>query len=267
LDAGNEQEFHFARVGPILGESDKMARMQFLADLNAPTVLLTGLSALLVCVFLGLLWGSYGGRWPKESGRVLGFLLGVALICFLNAHDAYGPDADEPHIQRTGAINLFKPYTYSSGGRHSTTRHGLLMCVGPCDRNVPLMKFDAIVMASVSHRDLSSGYAVTYLGRKEQASIGNGYSITAHPVVEIDDTATGDRIFYIDTTRHWPRMILLAADALACIFTFVFCLIRSGSGTDVDDEGGGASFQSDRVHPMPDELTGLGLGVEDREKS
>jgi hypothetical protein len=227
--------------------------MRFLSDLDGLTIFLTGISVVLVLVFLGLLWGSYGNRWPKENAGMLGLLLAVAIFCSVVAHTAYCPDADQPHIQRTGLITPFKSYAYSVG-RHST-RTGILECVGPCGHDVPLMEFDALIMARLARRELSSGLTVTYLGRKELANIGSGYSITAHPVVEIDDASTSDRIFYIDTTRHWSRMIVLLTDALVCILTFVFCLVRVESASAEED---GSSFQSDRVHPMPDELTGLG---------
>jgi hypothetical protein len=240
--------------------------MHFLSDLNGTTVLLTGLSILFVCVFLRLLWGTYGNRWPKDDVWVLGLLLGVAFLCFLNVRDAYCPDADQPHIQRSGAINRFKPYTYAvPSGRHSTvTRTGLLVCVGPYDHDVPLMEFDAAIMASVAHRDFPGGVTVTYLGRKEPADVGNEYAITAHPVVEIDDAATGARIFYIDTTRHWPRVIMLVADGLVCVLVFILCLARTRSGTAEDD---GTNSGSEGDQSVPSDLTGLGLEGEGRDKS
>jgi hypothetical protein len=82
-------------------------------------------------------------------------------------------------------------------------------------------------MPSLRTEDPSAPFTVTYLGRMEQADLRNGYQITAHPVVEIDETNTGERIFYVDTTRHWPRVIVLLADSLLCISTFIFCLTRS----------------------------------------
>lgn len=237
--------------------------MQFLADMNGLTVLLTGLSVLLVFVFLGLLWGSYGNKWPVENVRILGILLAAATFSFAFAYKAYCPDADQPHIQRTGPITLYKPYTYRVG--KSGTGYGILVCVGPYSREVPLMEFDAHIKARLAHRDFSNALTLTYLGRKEPANIGNGYTITAHPVVQIDDPATGERIFYIDTTRHWPRVIVLLADALITLLTFWICIRKCGAdaGSGEDD---GSSVQSDRDHSMPDELTELGLGSEDRQR-
>jgi hypothetical protein len=212
--------------------------MQFLYDLDGLTVLLTGLSVALVFVILALLWVSYGGRWPKDGG-VLGLLLLVVLFSSIHAYKAYCPDADQPHIRKTGPVNPFKPYRYSTG-RHSHG-DGILECVGPCGKGVPLMEFNERATALVASRDASAPLTVTYLGRMENADIRNGYQITAHPVVEIEETTTGERIFYVDTTRHWPRVIVLLGDGLLCISTFVFCLMRVESGTPEDDGSGDQS--------------------------
>jgi hypothetical protein len=236
--------------------------MQFLGDLDGLTVILSGLSVILASVILGLLWGSYGGRWPKTGSRVLGLLLGVALLNCFPAYDAFCPDADQPHIRRTGALNPFKPYRYRVG-KHSYNV-GILECIGPCGKGVPLMEFNASITALVGTRDSSAPLTVTYLGRKDWADIWNGYRFTAHPVVEIDDFPTGERMFYVDTTRHWPRVIVLLADCLICILTSAFCLMRIDSGSD--DEGG-LNARSDRTSSATDELTGLGLDSEDRGKS
>jgi len=238
--------------------------MQFLGDLDGLTLLLTGLSVLLVVGFLSLLWVSYGNRWPKESGGLLALLLLAALFSFLHAYEAYCPDADQPHIQRTAPITFYGAYTYRVG--KSGTRWGNLVCVGPCGQGVPLMEFDAHITARLALRDASRSLTVTYLGRKEAANIGNGYTMAAHPVVEIKDLATGERIFYVDTTRHWPRVIVLLADALIVLVTFWMCI--RGTGTDPgSDEDDGSSVESGRVYSMPSELTDLGLGSEDRNRS
>lgn len=212
--------------------------MQFLYDLDGLTVLLTGLSVALVFVILALLWVSYGGRWPKDGG-VLGLLLLVVLFSSIHAFEAYCPDADQPHIRKTGAVNTFKPYRYSTG-RHSYGV-GLLECVGPCSKGVPLMEFRAHAAALVADRDPQSPLTVTYLGRIEEEDLRNGYQITAHPVVEIDETTTGERLFYIDTTRHWPRVIVLLADSVLCISTVVFCLTRVESGSAEKDDSSDSS--------------------------
>lgn len=231
--------------------------MQFFNDLDGLTVILAGVSVVSISAFLGLLWGSYGGRWPKDNARVLGVLLAVAFVCFVRVQDAYCPDADQPHIKLTGPITPFKPYNYTvSSGRHSSTRRGLLVCVGACSADVPLMEFRAEIMESLAHRDLSSGFTVTYLGRKEPADLGYGYAITAHPAVEVDDQATGEPIFYKDTRRHWPRVIVLVASGVMCILTLVFCLTRSASESASGDE---SSSQDDGNEPIRNDLTGLGL--------
>jgi hypothetical protein len=99
------------------------------------------------------------------------------------------------------------------------------------------MEFDEHATPLVARREPASPLTVTYLGRKERAEIGNSQTITAHPVVEIDDSATGERIFYVDTTRHWPRAIVLGADALACLFTFVLCLMHVESRRPAKEDG------------------------------
>ncbi len=207
--------------------------MQFLNDLDGLTVLLTGLSVLLAFVIQWLLWGVYEGRWPKENAIPLAVLTWVAIFSVFHAYTAYCPDADQPHIRRTGTVNFFKAYKYSTGKSH---REGILECVGPCGPDVPLMEFNDHATARIAHRDLSRPLTVTYLGRKEQADIWNGYRITAHPVVEIDYSATGERIFYVDTTRHWPRVTVLLADGLVCTITLVLCLIPGKSKSTAEDE-------------------------------
>ena len=240
--------------------SARIAAMQFLYDLDGLTVLLTGLSIALVCIILALLWTSYEGRWPKESGGVLGLLLLLTGFCSVHAYTAYCPDADQPHIRRTGILNPFKAYKYPVG--KSSHGEGILECVGPCGKGVPLMEFNQGLTWSVAREYASVPLTVTFLGRMEQADIWNGYRITAHPVVEIDDES-GERIFYVDTTRHWPRVIVLLADGFLCICTFVFCLTRAESGTSQND----SSSDQRRSVPIPNTLTGLGLDSDDQAKS
>ena len=97
------------------------------------------------------------------------------------------------------------------------------------------MEFDERATAAVVDRDPSAPLTVTYLGRMEEADLQNGFQITAHPAVEIADTTTGERLFYVDTTRHWPRTIMLLADSLICIVTFVYCLKRVETGPSQAD--------------------------------
>lgn len=228
-----EQGFHSAKERDIFRlASARIAAMQFLYDLDVLTVLLTGLCIALVCIILALLWISYGGKWPKDGG-VLGLLLLLAVFCSIHAYEAYCPDADQPHIRKTGPVNAFKPYRYRTGRR--SYHEGILECIGPCGKGVPLMEFNERAIALVAERDTSAPLTVIYLGRMEKADILNGYQITAHPVVQIDDPATGDRLFYVDTTRHWPRVMCLLADDLICIVTFIFCLTRVESGSSESD--------------------------------
>jgi hypothetical protein len=206
--------------------------MHFLSDLDGPTVLLTGLSFALASLVLALLWVSYGGRWAGGGG-ILGLLLLPVFFSVPLAYEAYCPDADQPHIRRTGSVNAFKPYRYPTG-RHSHA-YGILECVGPCGKGVPLMEFNEQATALVNGKDSSLPLTVTYLGRIEQADLDNNYQITAHPVVEIDDTASGERIFYVDTTRHWPRVIFLLADVLICVATAAYCLTHVESNPSKSD--------------------------------
>jgi hypothetical protein len=237
--------------------------MQFLADLDGLTFFLTGLSIVFVLVFLVLLWVSYEGRWPRESAGVPVALLALTVFCSVHAYTAYCPDADQPHIRRTGTLTPFRTYRYAVG-KHSY-RVGILECVGLCGNGVPLMEFNATATALIRGRNPSIPFTVTYLGRREQADIWNGYRITAHPVVEIDDSTTGDRLLYVDTTRHWPRVIVLLADGFLCILTFVFCMTRTESGSAEQD--GSSDEPARRSVPIPDTLTGLGLDHDDQTKS
>jgi len=97
------------------------------------------------------------------------------------------------------------------------------------------MEFNEHATALVKGRDPSLPLTVTYLGRMEGADLDDNYQITAHPVVEIDDAATGERIFYVDTTRHWPRVVCLLADALICLLTIGFCFTHLESRTSKSD--------------------------------
>jgi hypothetical protein len=235
--------------------------MQFLGDLDGLTFLWTALCVLLAGLFLALLWVSYGNKWPSANARVLGLLLAVGVFGFVFAYNAYCPDADQPHIQRAGLITVYEPYTYTVG--KGSTRSGLLVCVGPCGQGVPLMEFNQKVIASLKQRGYSIPLAVTYLGRRDDANIAHGFTIAAHPVVEIDDPATAERIFYIDTTRHWPRAIVLLFDALISLTTFGICIRTTGASAGSDEEEESSS-QSDQDRSTSNELTGLGLGAEDR---
>jgi len=236
--------------------------MQFLSDLDGLTIFLTGMSIVFVIAFLVLMWNSYGGRWPKESVGVPVILVAITVFCSVHAYTAYCPDADQPHIRKTGTLNPFRTYRYRVG-KHSY-RTGILECVGPCGKGVPLMEFNQYATALVAGRNPSAPLTVTYLARKEWADVWNGYRFTAHPVVEIDDSATGERILYVDTTRHWPRVLFLLADDAICILTFAFCMTRIESGNAENDD---SSDQPERIDPSPDQLTDLGLGGDTRDKS
>ena len=211
--------------------SAKIAAMQFLYDLDVLTVLLTGLTLALVSGILALLWISYEGRWPKDGGVIV-VLLFLVPFSLIHAYKSYCPDADQPHIRRTGPVHMFKPYRYPEGKHYDL---GILECVGPCGKGIPFMEFDERATAAVVDRDPSAPLTVTYLGRMEEADLQNGFQITAHPAVEIDDSVTGERLFYVDTTRHWPRTIMLLADSLICIVTFVYCLKRVETGPSQAD--------------------------------
>ena len=70
--------------------------------------------------------------------------------------------------------------------------------------------------------------------------------------------------FYVDTTRHWPRTIVLLADGLACMTTLVLCLIPGKPKSAEEDE---TPSQSEGRHSMGNDLAGLGLDGEDQTKS
>jgi hypothetical protein len=83
-------------------------------------------------------------------------------------------------------------------------------------------------------------------------------------VVEIDNTETGEQLYYRDTRRQWTRVILSSFDALAIVFTFVLCFrLRSKPG-DEKDQGSAALADDDE---MPDEPITLGPGAGDNKTS
>jgi hypothetical protein len=161
-----------------------------------------------------------------EDGFVIGILIFIMSFGSLRAYDSYCPDADQPHLRATGPVNQLKPYRYLEM-RHWET--GILGCVGPYGKGVPLMRFDERATALVANILPSVPLNVTYLARLERADTSDGQRFQAHPVVEVDDAATGDRIFYLDTTRHWPRVIILLGNIFICLLAFAFCLMRRES--------------------------------------
>jgi len=206
--------------------------MQFLGDLDGLTIFMIVAAVVLAVAALAMLRVAFEGKWQPEGNTVLALLMFAAIFSFIHAYKAYCPDADQPHIRLTGPLSPYKIYRYSVGRR--SYRLGMLECVDPCNTTVPLLEFNREAVQLIVGREPSARYTVTYLGRKENANLQNGYSITAHPVVEIQDPS-GDRIFYIDTTRHWPRTITLLAGGSMCIATVVLCLMSWKPNTD-DEE-------------------------------
>jgi len=233
--------------------------MQFFADLNGLVVFYTLFNIAIAVAFLVSLRSSYNHNWPRENGRALGVLLTAAAFPLFFVYDAYCPDADQPHIRVTGPAIPIKAYSYSTGGRHSVLRHGLLVCIGSYSPNAPALEFDRELTYLLKARIHDQPVTVVYLGRREQANIGSGYAMSSHPVVEIDDPLTGEQLYYIDTTRHWPRVIVLVADALIGLVTFLICIrsVGSKSESDKDDDQGS---EADAVDSNPDSLLELGLG-------
>ncbi|MGB8259380.1 MAG: hypothetical protein WCE75_03470 [Terracidiphilus sp.] len=235
-----------------------MIAMNMLADLNAMTVTLTVLGLVLSLLSLGLTWRDYKNGWPiKMRGKGM-LLIYLSACCLFFAWDAYCPDASQPHIRLTGAIRFVRQYTIHE---RRSSRTGFLGCIGDCGKAAPLLEFDPERMSGFSRAALARPLTVVYLGRQEGADVGE-YQISAHPVVEIDDAASGEQLFYIDTTRHWPRVILLLASTLLCWLTLWLCSRMARTNPDPEDEES-ESRASDHTHPMPDELTALGLGGED----
>jgi hypothetical protein len=207
--------------------------VQILADLNMVAFLFTIGAVAVAAIFFSLLWFSYGGKWQAESAGILVLPLLLAVFSLIQAYDAYSPDADQPHIQKTGPLVPFKNYRYSKG---RSSRTGLLACVAACGTNVPLMELDEPISDTLADTDKSKAWTVTYLGRKQWASTGDGYRYTAHPVVEIRDPSTNTQLFYIDTTRHWPRAIVLLFDALLCAAVVIVCVARTEKGAPSSDD-------------------------------
>lgn len=234
--------------------------MAFLADLGGLTIFYTIVVVFLVSLYLTALYRSYGGKWPTGNGLALAILAALAFICGHNAWQAYCPDADQPHIRVTGPIVPFKEYTYSS---HRARYKGILACIGPCGQNVPLLAFDEPATKKLSTMVQFQPLTVVYLARKQDAEIGGALMMRAHPVVEMDASDTGKQIFYIDTTRHRSRAIVLGFDSSLATLTILTCLLSAGvkAGSKEDDDG---SPESD---PRPWSPVELDLGKHNKEAS
>lgn len=224
--------------------------MTFFADLNCFTITVT---VIITAMSVAVLWYTASNS-PTKFGGVYGALLGAALACIPMAHDAYCPDADQPHIRAIGWMFPVHSYTYHSG---KSTYDGLIACMDVCTPDTPRL--------ALNHRAmhlLQSGpgaYSVVYLGRTEEANIGNGQVMIAHPVVQIYDVRTGDRLAYTDTRRHWPRVIVYLSNALIAIATF--CASVSMIRRNRKRDSGETDDQPDDGAPRETEMTKLNLGA------
>jgi hypothetical protein len=225
----------------------------FLNDLDGITIF-----ASVMVVLIGLLLVLYtAGERPKSLGRRYGAYTGLVCVCLSIAWDAYCPDADQPHIRTTGWMWPVGGYTYHSG---KSTRKGLIACINTCDDAAPRMALDEYAAYPFRHGPVSPGVSIIYLGRTEQEDIGNRQTISAHPVVEIDSLTDGTRLFYRDTTRHWPRVIVLLTDFAVGLGMMAICWALRGKEEDGESNGSGSNDRDGQ----PNKLVGLGLGAASR---
>jgi len=221
-------------------------------------VLFTVGAVAIASILFSLLWFSYGGKWQADSGGILALPLLLAVFASIQAYTAYCPDADQPHIQRTGPFVPFKNYRYTT---RRASHIGLLACINACGTNVPLMELDEPMLYTLGDMDKTKSWTVTYLGRKDWESTGTGNRYTAHQVVEIRDPSTNSQLFYIDTTRHWPRVVLLLFDALLCAAVVVVCVARTENGSGSSDDESGDS-QPKEKSSGDDGFNAVGLRID-----
>ena len=226
----------------------------FWSDLDGLTVFTSA-----VVIVAGLLLVLYtAGERPRRIERKYGYYLGLVFVCLSIAWDAYCPDADQPHIRVNGSMWPVKSYTYHSG---KNTYTGLIACINTCDNAAPRLALSEYAAYLFRHGPLKSSVSVIYLGRTEEEDIGNHRSLVAHPVVEIDGVPGGERLFYQDTTRHWPRVIVLLSDFALGLGMVAICWTLRGKDEDAEPTG---SLSNNKA--QPNELIGLGLGPSTRLK-
>lgn len=231
--------------------------MNFLDDLDSLTIALTVGTILLNLIYLFFMWRAREDGSPVKLGRQFGIPIALLVFCLFAAYDAYCPDADQPHIRIAGPVTPLGSYTYYT---NKSKHHGLLACVNDCSHGAPTLEFSESATARLVHSGSLQFLTVVYLGRAEAVEANGTNNWVAHPVVEITDPASGTQLFYKDTTRHWPRVLVLLADALIGILAFLLFVRMSRSDSDQDE---GDSSDSQSASSMPNELTGLGLGSED----
>ncbi len=226
--------------------------MKFASDLDGLTLATSAVVVLANLLGLGLTWRAWKEKRPIKFNRAFGIPLGLSLYCFPLAYDAYCPDADQPHIRYSGPVYPISRYTYHAG---KSSHEGIICWIGAGSGTGTYLEFDEHAVTRVSRAHALGPLSVVYLGRAELAQVKTGSSPAAHPVVEIDDSVDGRRLFYRDTTRHWPRVIVLLTDALLGILSLVLCLRMCGASTAQDDS------VSELTTDSENELTGLGLST------
>jgi hypothetical protein len=198
--------------------------MHFLTDLDGLTVTISVIALAVAWLYLVIT----AKTRPRTLGRPYGLPLAFAFVCVMLARAAYCPDADLPHIRVSGWMWPVQSYTYHSGKGSYT---GLIACVDTCDTLAPRLALDDTASRVLKNGRRGAAVSVVYLGREESEVTQGGISVTANPVVEIDNLDNGARLFYRDTRRHWPRAILLLFDALMLVAAFAFCFrLRSRTG-------------------------------------
>jgi hypothetical protein len=194
--------------------------MAFLNDLNPLSIAATVIT-LTVCgcaIFLDM--RDWLNRWRIDGRRQFALLIWTAPACALGAFIAYSPGADAP---RKTVIGDYREVGAISG-------HGVridFICVDDCAATGGR----TLAIGEKSLKVLRKGpvgrrYEFEFLDRPS----GNALWGSSLRVVGIRDPDSGAKLYEVDLTRHWGRMLLFIADFLLCVCTGVLCVVLKLGG-------------------------------------
>jgi len=232
--------------------------VHWLSDVSVGSAILSLLAIGASALSFALTWRDYRNGWKIAIRTKAIFLTLLLVLCIAAGWDAYNPDADQPHIRRTG--RLIPKYPAIFHHRHDSDTHGVLACVDSCTGDVPLISMGQFLTQDWQNAGMQRPYTVVHLGRKDDVDIGSSL-MTAHPMVEMIDPTTGREMYYIDTTRHWSRLILLSTGALLCLLSLIVCSKIAATNPDLDENPAPTRYSE---MPVPDGLTHLDLEGADK---
>jgi hypothetical protein len=225
--------------------------MHFWVDINGETWFFI-FGSVCVSLLLTLLCMHSYRVGDKVNLRLLSLAVVVSILPLTSTYDAYCPDADQLHVEAIGGLVPERTYKYRAG-KHDY--EGLLAHLVQEGRKSQLLEFNAEALGNIKESHSTLRFRAVYLERLDFADIENGMQITAYPVVEVTSSDTGERIYYRDTKRHWPRVILLLFSTVAntVLFALSFWFYKKAekfkdSPDDVREEPA-----------QEDHLVGLGL--------